>query len=121
MWLRTDAGMWGRADQFELLISFAATLAEDLFRVGRLLSVAIDADEPAPVRRVHDLEIWLDRLALVRPVEDAIGSAAPFPAVPPTGEGVSATQVARQNLVTFAPDGARGVAAYIDGQKMASA
>jgi len=59
-----------------------------------------------PVRRVHDLEVLLDKLAIVRPVE-----------------GASATgkwQVDRQNVLTFAPDGTRGVAAYVDGQKAAS-
>jgi hypothetical protein len=50
----------------------------------------------------------LNRLALVRPAVHA----------EPTAEvGV----VARQNLLTFVPEGARGVAAYVDGQKAASA
>ncbi len=105
LWLRTDAGAWPRAEQFELLISFVATLAEDLFRAGRLGSVAINGDAPAPVRRVHDLELWLDRLAVARPI-----------AAPAGGE----LQAARQNVMTFAPDGGRGVAAYVDGQKAAS-
>ena len=37
-----------------------------------------------------------------------------------TGAGDEAW-VARKNVMTFAPDGARGVAAYVDGQKAASA
>jgi hypothetical protein len=28
--------------------------------------------------------------------------------------------VAKQNVMTFAPDGTRGVAAFVDGQKAAS-
>jgi uncharacterized protein (DUF58 family) len=108
IWLRTDAGLWPDAEQFELLISLAATLAEDLFRRGQLREVAIDATPPAVMRRVHDLEMLLNRLALVRPAVHA----------EPTAEvGV----VARQNLLTFVPEGARGVAAYVDGQKAASA
>ena len=106
MWLRTDAGLWSRPEQFELLIGFAATLSEDLFRGGRLVGVALDAERMMPVRRVHDLELWLDKLALARPLEAASGA----------GEW----QVAKQNVMTFAPDGARGVAAYVDGQKTAS-
>jgi uncharacterized protein (DUF58 family) len=106
MWLRTDAGVWARPDQFELLISFVATLSEDLFRAGRLIGVAIDAEPPMPMRRVHDLELWLDKLALARSTEKASTS----------GEW----SVAKQNVMTFAPDGARGVAAYVDGQKAAS-
>lgn len=107
LWLRTDAGVWEREEQFELLVSFVATLAEDLFRGGRLTSVAIDAESPSPVRRVHDLELFLDKLAVVKP----------RPGAPAAGEW----QVAKLNVMTFAPDGARGVAAYVDGQKAASA
>jgi uncharacterized protein (DUF58 family) len=107
LWVRTDAGMWPRPEQFELLMSFAATLAEDLFRGNRLLGVAIDADPQITVRRVHDLETWLDRLAVARPKEAA--------------EATDAEEVvARQNLMTFAPDGTRGVAAFVDGQRAAS-
>ena len=104
MWLRTEVAVWPRPEQFELLISFAATLAEDLFRAGRLQGVAIDAEPPMPVRRVHDLELWLDRLATARP---AAGAAVIEPG-------------ARKNLMTFAPEGTRGVAAYVDGQKAAA-
>lgn len=107
LWLRTDAGMWPHAEQFELLMSFASTLAEDLFRAGRLLGVAIDAEPPIAVRRGHDLELWLDRLAVARPKESADNTAAD-------------TFVAKQNVMTFAPEGARGVAAFVDGQKAAS-
>jgi len=111
IWLRTDAGVWTRPEQFEVLISLVATLAEDLFRAGRLMGVAIDAEPPAPVRRVHDLELFLDKLAVVRPLEEE----KPRESVASPGE------VARQNVMTFAPDGARGVAAYVDGEKAATA
>jgi uncharacterized protein (DUF58 family) len=107
LWLRTDAEIWSRPEQFELLINFTATLAEDLFRAGRLQSVAIDAGAPVPVRRVHDLELLLDRLAVMSPVAEAR---------PPEDY-----QVTKQNVMTFVPDGARGVAAIVDGQKAASA
>ena len=99
--------MWARPEQFELLVSFCATLAEDLFRGSRLTGVALDAEPPAPVRRVHDLELFLDRLAAVQPREIANASGGFL--------------IAKQNVMTFAPDGARGVAAYVDGQKAASA
>jgi uncharacterized protein (DUF58 family) len=106
LWLRTDAAVWTRGEQFELLIRFAATLAEDLFRVGRLFGVAIDGEPLLPVRRVHDLELLLDKLAVLRPLEAASAS----------GEWLAA----KQNVMTFAPDGVRGVAAYVDGQRAAS-
>ena len=108
IWLRTDAGLWPRPEQFELLISFGATLAEDLFRRGQLRDVAIDAEPPAAVRGVHDLELWLNRLALARP---AVATARMSDEV----------TVSRQNVMTFVPEGARGVAAYVDGQRAASA
>lgn len=107
LWLRTDSGVWSRPEQFEVLVSFAATLAEDLFRVGRLISVALDAEPPLATRRVHDLELFLDTLALLRPTETPMAA----------GELI----VAKQNLLTFSPDGARGVGAYVDGKLAASA
>jgi hypothetical protein len=90
-----------------LLVSFCATLAEDLFRAGRLTDVAIDAAPPVAVRRLRDLEDFLDHLAVVEPRGAASAS----------GEWL----VAKQNVLTFAPDGARGVAAYVNGNKAASA
>jgi uncharacterized protein (DUF58 family) len=110
LWLRTDAAVWTRPEQFELLMSFAATLAQDLFRAGRLRSTAIDASRPAAARRVADLDSFLDRLAQCRPLAAPPGGAAP------------ATEQARTrfNVLTFEPDGARGVAAFINGNKIAS-
>jgi uncharacterized protein (DUF58 family) len=106
LWLRTDVETWSRPEQFELLVSFVATLAEDLFRSERLSGVAIDDDPPAAIRRVHDLEVFLDKLALVQPA--------------PAGSG-GEWAITKRQVMTFAPDGARGVAAYVDGEKAATA
>lgn len=106
VWLRTDAGMWPRPAQFEVLISFAATFSEDLFRAGRLLGVALDGEPPVAVRGLRELEQFLDRLAVVEP--SATATANPRLA-------------SARNLLTFAPDGARGVNAYVDGHLTASA
>ncbi len=108
LWLRTDAGVWTRPEQFEVLVGFAATLAEDLFRAGQLLGIAIDAEPPVPVRRAHDLEAFLDRLATIAPAEEAV-------------VGAERVLVAKRSVMTFAPEGTRGVAAFVDGQKAASA
>jgi uncharacterized protein (DUF58 family) len=108
IWLRTDAELWPRPEQFELLVGFAATLAEDLFRGGRLREFALDAEPPRAVRRVHDLERVLDRLAEARPREEVPASGTTAP-------------TAGQNVLTFAPDGTRGVIATLDGQVAASA
>jgi hypothetical protein len=111
----TTAERWPRAEQFELAVSFAATLAEDLFRTGKLQLAALDDELAQPVRRVANLEAFLDRLAIAerRPV-------------PPSNESTSAPAAeveipARRRVITFAPDGPRGVAAYVDGQKTAAA
>ena len=110
LWLRMDAEVWTKPEQFELLVSFCATLAEDLFRAGRLMSVALDDAPPLPVHRVGDLEAFLDQLAVVRPAKGNSSLASPSPRA-----------IAKQNVMTFAPDGARGVAAYVDGKKAATA
>jgi uncharacterized protein (DUF58 family) len=110
IWLTTDAAVWTRPDQFELLMSFAATLAQDLFRAGRLQSAAIDAGPQVAMRRVADLESFLDRLAEARPL-------------PPAREAAGAAEGRwRQgaNVLTFGPDGARAVVAFINGNKAAA-
>jgi uncharacterized protein (DUF58 family) len=109
LWVQTSAEDWHRTDQFELLCSLVATMAEDLFRGGRLMAVTFNEEAPVPVRRMQDLERFLDRLALVKPSPVSYHPSV----VTPT--------VKRSNMLTFAPDGARGVAAYIDGEKAATA
>ncbi len=111
LWVQTDPALWPRPEQFELALSLAATLAEDLFRRGQLVRVAIDNDAPLSIRSGHDLEAFLDRLAVVEPAEAKQQKISPRSATPAT----------TRNLMTFAPDGARGVVAYVDGEKAASA
>ncbi len=112
----TSAELWPRAEQFELMCSLVASLASDLFTSGRLGTVALDLDPATPVRSVRDLEVFFDRLAEAepRPVSTR-PSRAPFPATR-TGGGAG-----DRLTLTFAPDGPRGVAAYLHGQKAASA
>jgi uncharacterized protein (DUF58 family) len=107
LWLQTEG--WERAEQFELLLSFAASLAEDMFRAEKLASVALNAEPPVTVRGVADLEAWLDALAVLRRPE-------------PQAVKVAWTNAAagRKNLVTFAPIGTRGVEAICDGGRIAA-
>ena len=84
----------------------------DRVRAGQLIAAAIDDEPPVPIRRVNDLETLLDRLALVEPRKEA-GPGTAVAATEPTK--------AKRNVLTFAPDGARGVAAYVDGEKTATA
>jgi len=109
IWVRTDAAIWPRPEQFEVLMSFAATLAQDLFRAGRLQAATVGALPMAPMRRVADLESFLDRLAEAQPLPAAQAVAAPAPGTGRQG-----------NLLTFEPEGTRGVAAFINGAKTAA-
>jgi uncharacterized protein (DUF58 family) len=121
-WLETDAAVWPRPEQFELLAGFAATLAEDLFRAGQLAAAALDHEAPVPVRRVRDLELLLDRLAVMQPRGAGNVGDVPSPRdAVQRGEGTPPTRFNQKNVLTFAPDGARGVAAYVDGEKTAIA
>jgi uncharacterized protein (DUF58 family) len=110
IWVRTDASIWPREEQFELLMSFAATLAQDLFRAGRLQAASVDAQPMATMRRVADLESFLDRLAEAMPLATPKDGAIQAP-----GPGRR-----NANLITFEPEGTRGVAAFINGTKTAA-
>ena len=125
--LRVESGLgrWPREEQFELMCSFAATLAEDLFTEARLAGAVIDAGLPMAIRRLQDLESFLDQLAVLEreaadrgPGTGAKAGAAREGA--PPGPGFLADK-ARWHVVTFGPEATRGVAAYLDGQKTATA
>lgn len=106
LWFSAHASDWRNAEQFETLCSFAATLAEDLFRQGRLEAVAIGGEPPVTIRTVRDLEVFLDRLAVIQPERD--NNAVP---VRPAGK----------NVLAFKPEGSRGAIAHVDGETAASA
>lgn len=116
--LQVDAAgpEWVNAEQFEHLCSFAGTLAEDLFAEGRLEAVRVGDGDWIPTRRVRDVETFLDalaRLSFPAGADGVRGSA-----------GLAArggASVRLRNLITFAPEGARGVTAYVDGVPTASA
>ena len=63
--IETPSGRWPREEQFELMCGFAATLAEDLFTEARLAGAVINAGNPIAIRRVQDLELFLDQLAVL--------------------------------------------------------
>jgi len=125
--LRIDAaaGIWLREEQFERMCSFAATLAEDLFTETRLAGAAIDSGAAIAIRRVRDLEFFLDQLAMLEWKAEGRGTGRPAQGGmretgPDAGSALRAAQI-RRNVITFAPEAARGVAAYVDGQKTATA
>jgi uncharacterized protein (DUF58 family) len=109
LWLRTDAETWGRPEQFEMMLRFAATLAQDLFHSGRLQAAAINSEPPVAMRRVVDLESFLDRLSEAKALPAPAGAATP-----------SGGPRRRPNLMTLEPEGTRGVASFINGSKTAA-
>ena len=68
---------------------------------------------PLVIRRVRDLESFLDRLAVLELPRGRIQA----------GHSQKPTRWprTRRNVITFAPEGAQGVAAYVDGEKTATA
>ena len=107
----SDAETWARPEQFELALGLAATLAEDLFRMERLQAVVIDDEPPQVVRRLRDVELFLDRLARLEATLRSRGSSsAPFSKAAPA-----------RRLLQIEPQGPRGVVAMIDGKIAASA
>lgn len=126
--LDTPAGVWSRPEQFELLCSFAATLAEDLFAGGRLRGVAVNGGMQLETRRLRDLEAFFDQLARLQPMEGRVNPPDEPPRSRLVGDDSSYRSTrgadgpaSTKNLITFAPSGARGVIAYVDGQPAASA
>lgn len=106
----TPATVWTRPEQFELLCSFAATMAEDLFAAGRLLGVTVNGGPVLTTKTMRDIEAFLNDLAELQLHEN--GGGVPLP---PARHSIT------RNVITFAPEGARGVTAYVDGHPTASA
>ncbi len=120
--LDSTAPVWVRPEQFELLCSFAGTLAEDLFAAGRLRGVVLNGGALRETRRLRDVEAWLDDLARLEPVTAGVGGVpSPRGTTASPGEGTRPTSNPTHNVITFAPEGARGITAYVDGRKTASA
>lgn len=103
--IETPVVVWEDAAQFEQMCSLAASMAEDLFRQGQLVGAAINDGAPILTRRVSDLELLLDQLAVVEPVEHFGGGR----------------QLPLRNIITFEPGRPEGVHAILRGRKAASA
>ena len=90
-----------------------------------LTGAAINHEGLMAIRRVRDLESFLDRLAVLErdtgtPTPETTGKGGWPEGKPGAGAGPPADRP-RRNLITFAPEGSRGVAAYVDGGKTATA
>ena len=120
--VETLPGQWPREEQFELMCRLAATLAEDLFTAGRLAWVGLSGAEPIAIRRMRDLEAFLDQLAVLQPARAGGSRVPPPPPATPfrVEERASRGDCARLPTIRFAPDGVREVAAFLDGEKTAT-
>jgi len=105
VFVETPASIWQKPEQFEKLCSFAASLAEDLFREGRLVGVAINDQPLRVIKRLHDLQLFLEQLA----------RAEPTAGYQPAGEHYGG------NLITFTPGTKNQVHAYLSGNLAGSA
>lgn len=110
LWLRTDASLWPRREQFELMLSLTATLTEDLARVGKLAGLRVDAEPPLRLRGRGEAEAFLDRLAIIQPA----GTRS---------ENRPSTLVAgaRGGWLVLLPEGIHGVAVMIGEERFAVA
>jgi|GEM_PF-170448 len=119
--LDTPAQVWKRPEQFEVLCSLAATMAEELFSSGRLQGVSINGGPVRDTRKVRDVEAFLDDLARLQPGDESDGEASPRRHEISRSAGTPPPLKKTRNVITFAPEGARGVTAYVDGNPTASA
>lgn len=103
--LETAASVWRKPEQFEQLCSLAASLAEDLFRQGQLVGAVINDTPPLRIRRLADLELLLDQIAVLATVESSIRARA----------------LPSRNVITFEPGHPEGVHACIRGQTAVTA
>lgn len=99
LFIESSASLWAEANKFDVLCAFAGSLAEDLFREGRLLAVAINDEPLQPIKRLHGLQHFLERLALLQTSDH-------FSPLPEAGG---------RNLITFRPGSGNEVHAIIHG------
>ncbi|WP_269540236.1 DUF58 domain-containing protein [Cerasicoccus fimbriatus] len=105
IFVETPDSIWREPAQFERLCSFAASLAEDLFRESRLVGVAMNDEPLLVIKRLHDLQLFLEMLARAEP----------------TPGYKSASEHYGSNLITFKPGTKNQVHAYLTGNLAGSA
>lgn len=99
LFVESPRALWPDDTQYEALCSFAASLAEDIFQDGRLLGFAVNDEPVQPLKRLHDLQLFLERLALLERTDN-------YAAAPDSGG---------RNLITFRPGLGGEVYAYLGG------
>jgi len=100
LYLDPDQQRWG-VENFEVLCSTAFSVAESLFRAGRLETVQIRGSASIMIGGLRELHDFFDRLALLEPTHFERHS-----------KPESTT-----NLITFRPSGERDIAIYVEATK----
>ena len=91
--------LWFDETAFECLCSFAVSLAENLFKAGRLSAVAVNDQPILSIKRLVDLYRFIAEIAVIAPTEHYKHQEEVF----------------GSNIITFRPSGEQKVVAYIGG------
>ncbi len=100
LFVEPDPAVWD-GEGFERLCRLLGSLAEDLFHAGRLETVQVAGAHPMAVKTIRELHEFFDVLSELEPSAGVRGS---HPA-------------ARTNLVRLRPEGAKGIAIYVDDER----
>ncbi len=95
---------WENDEQFEVMCSFAASLAEDLYKKNQLNGAILNGGEFVPIRSLLDLEKFLDELSIHEPTAKSIDS-----------------REERKDVISFKPLHTKGVNALVGQQQAGQA
>jgi len=104
LWVDASTHIWSDAVQRELMISTAASMAEDLHQSGMLAWAGIAGGLVLSLRSHADLFNFIDALSCI-----------------PDGETANAAQPSRRNMVTFCPASEGRVGIRINGKEAGDA
>lgn len=104
IFVETPARVWPDPEQFEVLCSVAASLAEDLYEHDQLWGAAINDQPVLPIRRLSDLHRFLELLVQVQPVDHYT----------PVDDIMGTT------VITFRPGAEKRVTMYVGGHQAGS-
>lgn len=105
LFVESPATVWKDAEQFEILCSFAASLAEDLYMEHSLWGTAINDEPLMPVKKLSDLHGFMEQLARLETVD----------------RYTPMEEISDSTVITFAPGHEREVVANVGGSRAGAA